>query len=120
MLVNIKRFTLAATKKHLTIVFNQGQVFELSYEYLRVFSPAILADKAAAITAHKKQVQLQHIESVGKHGYRFRFDDQHSAIYSADYLYTLSIEQSQRWQQYLAQLKASGYSREAIITMTQL
>ena len=63
---------------------------------------------------------LSAIENVGKHGYRFIFDDLHSAIYSTEYLNLLIIEHEQRWQYYLTELKASGHSREAIINITQL
>jgi len=118
--VKIERFTLNQSQKHLTIAFSRKKAFELSFEYLRVFSPQTMQDKTATIATHKKQVQLMAIEAVSKHGYRFIFDDDHSAIYSFDYLEVLANEQAQRWQQYLAQLKASGHSREAMIDIKQL
>ncbi len=118
--MKITLFTLNRKQKILTIAFSQGQIFDLSFEYLRVFSPQTKKSKTAAIEAHKKQVQLVAIEAVGKHGYRFIFDDNYSAIYSFNYLATLATEQEQRWQQYLAQLKASGHSREAMIDIKQL
>jgi len=118
--VKIERFTLNQSQKHLTIAFSRKKVFELSFEYLRVFSPQTMENKTSAIETHKKQVLLVVIEAVGKHGYRFIFDDNHSAIYSFSYLEVLAVEQKQRWQQYLDQLKASGQSREAMINIKQL
>ncbi len=99
---------------------SQSQAFELSFEYLRISSPQAINSKTATVEAHKKQVQLMAIEAVGKHGYRFIFDDSHSAIYPVKYLEVLALEKEQRWQQYLAQLKASGHSREAMIDIQQL
>jgi DUF971 family protein len=118
--VKIKRFTLNNSQSKLTIAFSQGQIFELSFEYLRVFSPQTIKSKTATIETHKKQVQLIAIEAVGKHGYRFIFDDGYSGIYSFSYLETLAKEQEQHWQQYLAQLKTCGHSREAMIDIKQL
>ncbi len=101
-------------------MFYRNKAFELSFEYLRVFSPQTIQGKTAPIATHKKQVQLMAIEAVGKHGYRFIFDDNHNAIYSFDYLEVLAKEQTQRWQHYLTQLKASGHSREAMFNIKQL
>jgi len=126
--MEIKRFTLNNHQKKLTIAFSDDQSFELSFEYLRVLSPQ--KSKKNTIEAHQKQVQLILIENVGKHGFRFIFDDQHaanqqsanqhSAIYSSEYLTLLCQEYEQRWQQYLHELQALGYSREAMINITQL
>lgn len=125
--MSIKSFLINTNKKSITINLNNGDIACLPFEYLRVFTPKIshsakqqaLAPHKNLVT-HKKLVTLNAIENVGKHGYRFIFDDQHSAIYSAEYLNLLIIEHEQRWQHYLTELKASGHSREAIIDITQL
>lgn len=121
----IKAFTLAAKKKQLNIVFDKKHSkynLDLSYEYIRICSPldGIDVPHVKTIVAHKKSVQLTNIESVGKHGYRFIFDDNHSALYSGEYLLMITNEQEQRWQHYLFELKKSGFSREATIDITQL
>ncbi len=119
--MNIKNFTLSNNEKSLTINFINGDSACLSFEYLRVFTPkANNSAKQETLVTHKKSVVLAAIENVGKHGYRFIFDDQHSDIYSAKYLTLLINEYEQRWQHYLAELKASGHSREAMINITQL
>jgi len=69
---------------------------------------------------HKKQVQLLNIESVGKHGYRFIFDDGHSNIYNEDYLLTLATEYQQRWQRYLSSTSTVSNSREAMIEIKEV
>ncbi|TYK66069.1 gamma-butyrobetaine hydroxylase-like domain-containing protein [Colwellia echini] len=95
---------------------------QLSFEYLRISSPDEAAQKSkqGQIVCHKKEVSLTSIESVAKHGYRFIFDDGHSAIYSEDYILQLALEYEDRWQHYLTELKNSGHSREAMIDFKQL
>lgn len=119
--MSIKKFTLCNNEKNLTINFVNGEVACLPFEYLRVCAPKLNnSAKQPPFIAHKKAVTLSAIENVGIHGYRFVFDDQHSAIYADEYLTVLIKEHNQRWQQYLAELKASGHSREDLINITQL
>lgn len=119
--MNIKKFIINKNEKQLTINFFSGKPACVSFEYLRVFTPKVAgSSKQQALVTHKKSIVLSAIENVGKHGYRFTFDDQHSAIYSAEYLLVLVNEHKQRWQHYLAELKSSAHSREAIINITQL
>ncbi|WP_114326801.1 gamma-butyrobetaine hydroxylase-like domain-containing protein [Candidatus Colwellia aromaticivorans] len=117
--MNITGFTINNAEHNLTLKFVNSKVAQLSFEYLRVFSPTT-GNKQPALVSHKKSIMLTTLENVGKHGYRLTFDDQHSAIYSSDYLEQLIKEHDQRWQHYLSELKASGHSREAMINITQL
>ena len=102
---------------------SQSQV-ELSFEYLRISAPSSQGKNfksgQTAVISHKKNVQIIHIESVAKHGYRLVFNDGHQDIYSETYLHALSVEFKQRWQEYLDSLKESGHSREAVIDIKQL
>lgn len=119
--MNIKKFIICNNEKSLTINFVNGETACLPFEYLRVFTPQLNnAAKQKTLVTHKKSVALSAIENVGKHGYRFIFDDQHNAIYTFEYLTLLIKEHKQRWQKYLEELKASGHSREAMINITQL
>jgi DUF971 family protein len=117
--MNITSFNINNTENNLTIKFVNSKVAQLSFEYLRVFTPTA-GNKQQALVSHKKSIKLTAIENIGKHGYRLIFNDQHSAIYSSDYLELLIKEHDQRWQHYLGELKASGHSREAMINITQL
>ena len=117
--MSITGFNINNTENNLTITFDNSKVAQLSFEYLRVCPPAA-DNKQKALVAHKKSIMLSTIENVGKHGYRLVFDDQHSAIYSPDYLELLIKEHEQRWQHYLSELKDSGHSRETTINITQL
>lgn len=125
--MKITRFIIDDNQHSLTIEFTASKAIanaELNFEYLRISSPANSAKKLksgqAAITSHKKAVLLVNIESVAKHGYRLIFDDDHSAIYSKEYLQILAVEYETRWQKYLTELKARGHSREAMIDIKQL
>ena len=125
---NINRFVINNAASVLSVFLNKDKqgadhTIELSVEYLRVYAPT--DDKGKAIgeipkVYHKKQVQLLKIESVGKHGYRFIFDDGHSNIYNEDYLLTLAAEYQQRWQRYLSSTSAVSNSREAMIEIKEV
>ena len=122
--MNIKKFTLNKEKNTLIIEFINKKTkittLDFSFEFLRVFSPTPAKGKQTPLVCHKKQVKLVAIEPVGKHGYRFVFDDDHSEIYDNEYLQRISKQQEQLWSQYLDAIKQSGHSREAMIDITQL
>jgi len=123
---HIDRFILNNKKAELSMSFakrkiNDGEIVSLSYEFIRVMSPKGGNTKQGNTPiSHKKNVKLQTIESVAKHGYRLIFDDQHSAIYSENYLREICQHHTELWQQYLEKLKTTGHSREAVIDITQL
>ena len=119
--MSIKSFLINTNKKSITINFINGDTACLNFEYLRIATPVKNSSaKQTNLVTHKKLVLLNAIENVGKHGYRFIFDDQHSAIYTESYLDGLCQRNNELWQQYLNELKASGHSREAMITITEL
>jgi len=125
-MLHIDRFILNNKKAELGLSCAQNKIdtsetISLPYEFIRVMSPqGSKAKQGKALISHKKNVKLQSIESVAKHGYRLIFDDQHNAIYSESYLQELCQRHKELWQQYLEQLKDSGHSREATIDITQL
>ncbi len=123
----ITGFIIDNTLRNLTIEFSADANItntQLSFEYLRISADENSAKKNKAgqiqVISHKKNVLLTSIESVAKHGYRLRFDDGHSAVFSEEYLQTLTLEYEKRWQDYLTVLKDSGHSREAMIDFKQL
>lgn len=115
----IKNFKLSQHEGLLAITSNDDSVMTFTFEFLRVFSPAV-SPKGNQLITHKKMVKISRIESVGKHGYRFIFDDAHQAIYPIEYLQQLDRESSQRWQHYLNEIAASQHSREASIEIKEL
>jgi len=103
--------------KVLDLVFEDGASFQLPCEYLRVLSPS------AEVRGHgpgqevlqvgKRQVNIDGVEPIGHYAVKLVFDDGHnSGIYTWDYLYTLGVDQSSLWSDYLQRLEAAGKSRE--------
>jgi DUF971 family protein len=101
----------------LHVSFDDGTVFALPAEYLRVESPSAEVQGHGPgqkqTVAGRRQVGIMGIEPVGHYAVRLLFDDLHdSGIYSWDYLATLGRQQAQRWQGYLDALAAKGLSRD--------
>jgi DUF971 family protein len=101
----------------LHVAFDDGHVYDLPAEYLRVESPS--AEVQGHGPAQKKtipgcrHVAITAIEPVGHYAVRLIFDDGHdTGIYTWDYLRDLGQEQPRRWADYLAALARLGLGRE--------
>lgn len=105
--------------RRLVVAFEDGNRFELSFEYLRVNSPS------AEVKGHgpgqevlqtgKENVRVTAIEPVGHYAIRLVFDDGHdTGLYTWKYLYELGAERQRNWQAYLDRLEAAGYARQPI------
>jgi len=103
----------------LEIEYEDGAVFNLPCEYLRVYSPS------AEVTGHspgsevlqlnKEEVTIDAIEAQGNYALKFVFDDKHdTGLYTWDYLYELGSNYEEKWQDYLDRLKAKGHVRRQI------
>jgi DUF971 family protein len=105
-------------KSHLLeIAFADGKIFQLPFEYLRVYSPSAEvrghAPGEEVLQVGKKGVEITKIEPVGNYAVQLVFSDGHdSGLYSWDYLYELGVHQDAMWQRYLDRLAAAGASRE--------
>ena len=109
---------LHAQTRVLEIGFDDGAHFELSCEYLRVYSPSAEVRGHGAgqevLQTGKRLVGIRAIEPVGQYALKLVFDDGHdSGLYSWDYLYELGCRQAEYWQSYLDPLAAAGASRDA-------
>ena len=100
----------------LHIGFDDGNEFELPFEYLRVHSPS------AEVRGHgpgqeilqtgKENVQIIGAEPVGHYAVRLVFDDGHdTGLYMWEYLHELGVNMESNWQRYLDRLSAAGYAR---------
>jgi len=103
--------------RQMEISFADGKRFELSYEFLRVYSPSAEVrghgPGQEVLQAGKKDIEITTLEPVGSYAVQPRFSDGHdSGLYSWDYLYELGCDRDQLWQQYLQRLQAAGASRE--------
>src|SRR5215212_4406752 len=101
---------LSKDRRSLRVSFEDGSVFELPAEYLRVTSPS------AEVQGHspserktvpgKRNVTIMGVEPVGNYAVRLVFDDLHdTGIFGWDYLYERGARQSEKWAEYLAELE---------------
>lgn len=100
----------------LEIEFDDGAKFELSCEYLRVFSPSADVKEhgpgQGVLQVGKENVNIESIEPAGNYAVKLIFDDGHSTgLYSWKYLYELGEEQADNWMNYLDALKEAGHVR---------
>jgi DUF971 family protein len=97
----------------LEVSFDDGQSFELPFEYLRVYSPS------AEVRGHgpgqetlqlgKHDVRIVRVEPIGNYAVRLDFDDGHNTgLYTWAYLYELGQTRAAKWQQYLDRLQKLG------------
>ncbi|MGE5492995.1 MAG: gamma-butyrobetaine hydroxylase-like domain-containing protein [Actinomycetota bacterium] len=101
----------------LELVYEGGERFELSCEFLRVYTPSAEArghgPGQETLQTGKRDVTIQAIEPVGNYALRLVFSDGHdSGIYSWDLLYNLGLHRDELWQEYLQQLETQGHSRD--------
>ena len=101
----------------LEIAFSDGSRFELSYEFLRVYSPSAEVRGHGpgqdVLQAGKKDVDILSLEPVGSYAVQPHFSDGHATgIYSWDYLYELGVNRAAMWKSYLERLEAAGARRE--------
>lgn len=100
----------------LELTYADGK-FELTAEYLRVYSPS------AEVRGHgvgngtlqtgKQHVGIKELIPTGNYALKIVFDDGHdSGLYSWDVLYDLAHKHEHYWNKYLQDLQAAGASRD--------
>ena len=99
----------------LEVSFDSGETFEMSCEYLRVYS------QSAEVTGHapgqetlqldKQNVNIEAISPVGQYAIRLHFDDGHdTGLYTWERLYDLGKNQQKHWMDYLRRVMREGHS----------
>jgi DUF971 family protein len=101
----------------LALAFDNGERFELSFEFLRVFTPSAEARGHGVgqetLQIGKRDVDIVSVEPVGNYAIKPTFSDGHdSGLYSWDLLYSLCKHRDDLWQAYLDKLEAVGASRD--------
>jgi DUF971 family protein len=97
----------------LDVTFDDGQRFELPFEYLRVYSPS------AEVRGHgpgqetlqlgKHEVQVVKVDPIGNYAVRLVFNDGHdTGLYTWGYLFELGETRVAKWQHYLDRLQQLG------------
>ncbi|BBP45065.1 hypothetical protein THMIRHAS_04380 [Thiosulfatimonas sediminis] len=101
--------------RKLEVSFDNGETFEMSCEYLRVYS------QSAEVTGHgpgqetlqlnKQHVNIDAITPVGNYAVKLHFDDGHdTGLYTWERLYDLGKNQPKYWMDYLRKLLRGGHS----------
>ncbi|KAL6551439.1 hypothetical protein OROGR_007593 [Orobanche gracilis] len=110
------RFSLHAPKS-VEVQFDNGIAYNLSSEYLRVYSPAV-DSKIRSIGGEKvicgrRHVGIMSAEPVGNYGVRLLFDDLHkTGIFTWSYFHHLGTNKFSLMRNYIMTLKKHGLSRE--------
>jgi DUF971 family protein len=108
---------LLKDRRTLQVSFDDGQIFSLPAELLRVTSPSAEvqghSEAERKTVGGKRNVTILSVDSVGNYAVRLGFDDMHSTgIYSWAFLRDLGANAERRFQEYLDDLKAKGLDRD--------
>jgi DUF971 family protein len=103
---------LRTTSRVLQVTFEDGKVFELPFEYLRVHSPSAEVKGHGpgqeVLVTGKSGVGIRAIEPVGQYAVKLVFDDGHdTGLYTWKYLYELGRDRDANWERYRTRVAAS-------------
>ncbi|KMN24144.1 gamma-butyrobetaine hydroxylase-like domain-containing protein [Pseudomonas helleri] len=114
---------LHKASKTLTLKYPSGEEHHLPAELLRVHSPSaeVQGHGKPILQFGKINVGLLKIEPAGNYALKLTFDDGHdSGLFTWEYLYQLGVRKDELWQDYLAELKAAGKSRDPSVSVVKL
>jgi DUF971 family protein len=108
---------LPKDRRALQVTFDDGKVFNLAAELLRVTSPSAEvqghSEAERKTVGGKRNVTILAIDPVGNYAVRLGFDDMHTTgIYSWAFLRDLGGNAERRFQDYLDDLQAKGLDRD--------
>ena len=111
--------------KLLELRYSQDERYELSCEYLRVYSPSAEVrghgEGQEVLQVGKINVTITAIQPVGNYALQLVFSDGHdTGLYSWDYLYELCTNREAYWQDYLDRLHAAGASRDPEVQVVRV
>jgi DUF971 family protein len=103
---------LRTASRLLQVTFDDHQVFELPFEYLRVHSPSAEVKGHGpgqeVLVTGKSAVVIRAIEPIGQYAVKLVFDDGHdTGLYTWKYLYELGRDRTLNWERYQARVAAS-------------
>ena len=110
--------TVHQQSRVLEVGFDDGAVYRIPFELMRVYSPSAEVQGHGAgqevLQTGKRDVELTALEPVGNYAVQPNFSDGHdSGIFSWDYLYYLGSQQDVLWSRYERRLAEAGLSRDA-------
>jgi DUF971 family protein len=109
--------TVHQASRQLEIAFDDGAVFRIPFELMRVYSPSAEVQGHGpgqeVLQTGKRAVGIDAIVPVGHYAVQPRFTDGHeSGIFTWDYLYRLGAEQPTLWERYEQRLAQAGRGRD--------
>jgi DUF971 family protein len=110
--------TVHQRSRALEVGFDDGQVFRIPFELMRVYSPSAEVQGHGpgqeVLQTGKRGVELSALDPIGNYAVLPRFSDGHdTGIFSWDYLYFLGSQQTELWKKYEDRLVRSGVDRDA-------
>ena len=104
---------LRTESRLLDIRFDDGSHFELSFEYLRVFSPSAEVKGhgggEGVLVTGKQSVGISSVEPVGNYALRLFFGDGHNTgLYSWSLLHELGRDREANWARYMQRCAEAG------------
>jgi DUF971 family protein len=115
--------TLHQASRVLEVGFDDGAVFNIPFELMRVYSPSAEVQGHGpgqeVLQTGKRGVGISQIESVGHYAVQPSFSDGHNTgLFTWGYLYKLGAEQTELWQRYEQRLADAGMNRDAPMAPT--
>ena len=100
----------------LEVSFDDGNRFELPFEFLRVHSPSAEVQGHSpdqrVLVLDKQNVGVRAVEPIGQYAVKLTFDDGHdTGLYTWKYLHLLGSQREQLWSEYLVRLERAGHRR---------
>ncbi len=110
--------TLHQASRVLEVGFDDGAVFRIPFELMRVYSPSAEVQGHGpgqeTLQTGKRQVDVTKLEMVGHYAVQPTFSDGHdTGLFAWGYLYKLGAEQADLWQRYEQRLAEAGMDRDA-------
>lgn len=110
--------TVHQESRVLEIGFDDGKLFRIPFELMRVYSPSAEVQGHGpgqeVLQTGKRNVSIDSLEAVGNYAVQPTFSDGHSSgIFSWEYLHYLGSQQETLQQRYEERLAAAGKSRDA-------
>jgi DUF971 family protein len=110
--------TVHQSSRVLEVGFDDGAVFRIPFELLRVYSPSAEVQGHGpgqeTLQTGKRDVLIADIAAVGHYAVQPSFSDGHdTGIFTWAYLHQLGSQQAELWRRYEARLSAAGVDRDA-------
>ena len=110
--------TVHQESRVLEIGFDDGKLFRIPFELMRVYSPSAEVQGHGpgqeVLQTGKRNVSVDSLEAIGNYAVQPTFSDGHSSgIFSWEYLHYLGTQQETLQQRYEERLAAAGKSRDA-------